>query len=126
LVGIKSAMVMAIIGCSIALMLLPQTYGLTMLAVFGLTGVFIAIYNGLLPVYMSDTHPEVGSGALMGLITMIFCISNTIMALLGSWLLHYGSDKLIYAGSGLMFCSALLMLRYYVKHDYYQVKLGNT
>lgn len=117
-IGIRGALILSLLGCAMAMALLPMANQWLMLAVFAFSGICISIYNGLLPVYMSDTHPEVGSGALMGLLTMIFCLSNTIMALIGSVLLIYGAELLIYVAGVLMFIAALLLMRYIRIHDH--------
>lgn len=52
-------------------------------------GSMIAIYNGVLPGYITDTVPDQGNGAVMGLLTSTFCLANVVIALLGSVLLTY-------------------------------------
>ena len=123
-VGLKVALVGALVVCSILMGVLPFTTAMAMLAIFSLTGVCISIYNGLLPVFMSDIAPDVGNGALMGLITVTFCISNTIIALVGSFALQFGAAVPMYMGCAFVLLSAILLAQYMLKLPVYE-KAGN-
>ena len=123
-VGLKVALVGALVVCSILMGILPFTTAMAMLAIFSLTGVCISIYNGLLPVFMSDIAPDVGNGALMGLITVTFCISNTIIALVGSFALQFGAAVPMYMGCAFVLLSAILLAQYMLKLPVYE-KAGN-
>lgn len=90
-----------------------------MMGIFVFTGVCISIYNGLLPVFMSDVAKDVGSGALMGLITVTFCIANTVIALVGSVALQYGAAVPMYMGCAFILLSAVLLVRYMLNLDEY-------
>ena len=111
-IGIKAALVGAMLTGSIFMGILPQTDALLMLIVFALTGVCISIYNGLLPVFISDTVKDVGNGALMGLITVTFCIANTVIALVGSYALQFGAAVPMYMGCVFVFLSAILLAKF--------------
>jgi predicted MFS family arabinose efflux permease len=112
LVGIKAAMVGALSSCAIVMLILPFTSQQSMVLLFALTGCCIAVYNGLLPVYLSDNHQDEGNGALMGLLTATFCISNTIMALVGSYALTFGPQVPMFMGSGFIALAVLILVRY--------------
>ena len=85
----------------------------------------IAIYNGLLPVYASDIAKEVGNGALMGLLTVTFCIANAIIALIGSVVLKYSPQLPLFLGSALVFVATVLLVRFiYVKLEYHITKMS--
>ena len=111
-IGIKPALVGSLVVGSVLMGVLPLTNAVAMMSIFALTGVCIAIYNGLLPVFMSDIAKDVGNGALMGLITVIFCISNTVIALVGSFALQYGAAVPMYMGCFFVLLSAVLLVRY--------------
>ena len=111
-VGIKVALVGSVAVASILMGILPQTSAWLMVVIFALTGICISIYNGLLPVFMSDSVKDVGNGALMGLITVTFCIANTVVALVGSIALQYGAAVPMYLGCGFVFLAAILLAKF--------------
>ena len=86
--------------------------GTIMVVAFALTGVGVAIYNGLLSVYVSDMNQDVGNGALMGLLTVTFCIGNSIIAIIGSFVLKILPSAPMILGSGLIVLSSILMVKY--------------
>jgi predicted MFS family arabinose efflux permease len=103
----------------------PFTQGLPMIVIFSLTGVSIAIYSGLLPVFASDIADDVGNGALMGLLTVTFCIANAIIALIGSLVLKSSPQMTLFMGSALVFVASLLLVRFiYVKLEYLITKVS--
>jgi MFS family permease len=55
--------------------------GMVGLVVFGIPNAF---YNAVLPVYCSERFEKHGQGAVMGLISAIFCVSNVLVALIGA------------------------------------------
>lgn len=73
--------------------------------IYALTGVAIAIFNGLLPVYISEQYANIEQGQLMGLITTTFSLANVIIALVGSllaliaahWAIIFGALLLVIA-----------------------------
>lgn len=110
--GIQPTLVGAMVMSAVLMALLPLLTGTSMMIVFALTGVSLAIYNGLLPVYASDINKEVGNGALMGLLTVTFCIANTIMALVGSVILKVSSSAPLILGGGLIIVASILLTRF--------------
>ena len=110
--GMKSSLITGMLICVVAMGILPMTQDGMMITLFALTGIGIAIYNGLLPVYASEANPDVGNGSLMGLLTVTFCIANTIIALIGSQALKFGADVPLLLGSALVLVSSLMLARY--------------
>ena len=55
--------------------------GMVGLVIFGVPN---ALYNAVLPVYCSERFAEHGQGAVMGLISAIFCVANVLVALVGA------------------------------------------
>ncbi len=90
--GQPASMLTALFALSTLVLLLPVTWDFAMQAVFALMGISIAVMNGNFSGYITDIHEDVGHGAMMGLLTTTFCLSNTIIALLGSWMLHFNSN----------------------------------
>ncbi|MCL1127800.1 hypothetical protein [Shewanella surugensis] len=83
LFGIISTLITAMVLSVFFMGILPLFSGNLMIFIFGLTGIFITIYNGLLPVYAFELNKDVGNGALMGLLTVTFCIANAVIAIVG-------------------------------------------
>ena len=73
---------LAALGLSL-LALLPATPGLLMIAFLGLP---LALYNAVMPAWMSERFAGHGQGRVMGLLSTIFCLANVVVALLGSGL----------------------------------------
>jgi DHA1 family tetracycline resistance protein-like MFS transporter len=57
--------------------------GLVAIVLFGIPNAF---YNGVVPAWCAERFGEHGNGAVMGLLSTIFCIANIIMAAIGSYL----------------------------------------
>lgn len=68
-----------------ALVLLPLSNS-HYVAPFVAMGTGIAIYNAMLPSYLSERMNHYGQGQLMGLMTTTFCLGNVLIAMLGSTL----------------------------------------
>lgn len=92
----------------IALAIVPFTKDVSTHIVFGLTGVMLAVINGLLPVYVSDKKAQSGNGAVMGLITMTFCIANVFAAVIGGALLNINADMPLFTSSALFLAACAL------------------
>ncbi len=71
---------------------------------FFFTGAAIATYNGLLPVFASETHHQVEQGRLMGLLTSTFCLASVLIAPIA------GVASLFGAGLSIQIGGALLLL----------------
>jgi DHA1 family tetracycline resistance protein-like MFS transporter len=110
--GIQPMLIGGMLTTAVLLAVIPFTEAMPMIVIFALTGVSIAIYNGLLPVFASDINQDVGSGALMGLLTVTFCIASTIIALVGSFALKLHPAMPLYLGSSLVIVSTVLLIRF--------------
>lgn len=110
--GIKATMIVAMFSVSVIVAIIPSSESVMMVSLFAISGIGIAIYNGLLPVYMSDSCPEVGNGALMGLLTVTFYLSSTIIAFVGSLVLKLDHSAPIYLGSAMVLAATLMLIRF--------------
>lgn len=92
----------------LGLALLPGRVGL--FVVMGL-GVPVALYNALLPAWLSERFAAHGQGRVMGLLSTIFCLANVTIAL-GGGLLSLLSARWVMA-LGALSCglAALLLMR---------------
>lgn len=109
-VGEEILMKASLLILSAVICIMPLMKGDPIPLVFVLCGGCIALYNGLFPVYLSDVHNnEKENGALMGLMTSAFCMANVIIAIVGSFLLLIDPKLPLFVGSGLIFCSMLLL-----------------
>jgi predicted MFS family arabinose efflux permease len=75
--------------------------------IYAITGVAIAIFNGLLPVYISEQYADIEQGQLMGLITTTFSVANVLMALIGSVLALLGAHWAILFGAVLLIIASI-------------------
>ncbi|MFT5814503.1 MAG: MFS family permease [Psychroserpens sp.] len=75
--------------------------------IYAITGVAIAIFNGLLPVYISEKYAHIEQGQLMGLITTTFSVANVLMALVGSALALLGAHWAILFGAVLLIIASI-------------------
>jgi MFS family permease len=62
---------------------LPGGWGVAMVMALGAP---IAVYNAVLPAWMSERFDAHGQGRVMGLLSTIFCLANVAVALAGGWL----------------------------------------
>ncbi len=78
---------------------------------FVLMGILIALFNGLLPVFMSDRYEQFGQGKLMGLLTITFYLANALMAIIGGIISLLGAHwSLVVGGFILIFGAAFLLI----------------
>ena len=75
--------------------------------IYAITGIAIAIFNGLLPVYISEQYADIEQGQLMGLITTTFSLANMLMALIGSVLALFGAHWAILFGAFLLIIASI-------------------
>ncbi|WP_299004245.1 MFS transporter [uncultured Shewanella sp.] len=120
--GLLPTIITALICSALLLGILPLFSGTSMVVLFALTGVTIAIYNGLLPVYTSEVNRHVGNGALMGLLTVTFCIANAVMAIFGSLVLTISIAFPMYLGAILIGLSSLLVIKFAYRKPVVSVK----
>ncbi len=113
--GFMTPMTRSILMLSVLLFCVPFTDGWAIHLVFALSGIFIATFNGLLPVFISDNQPDRGNGAAMGLLTTTFCIANVFAAIAGGLLLQMDSNWPLFLASGLYLVVLFLLDRFFIK-----------
>jgi MFS family permease len=85
----------------------------------GRVGIFVimamgfptAMYNAVMPAWMSERFAEHGQGRIMGLLSTIFCVANVIVALAGGWIALLSTRWIMAFGGLAAVVSATLMLR---------------
>lgn len=97
---------LAAIGLT-GLALLPGRLGLLMIMALGVP---LALYNALLPAWVSERFAQHGQGRVMGLLTTIFCLANVAVALFGG-LLAVLDTRWIMGLGGLMALAAAVQLQ---------------
>lgn len=102
---------MLLLACT--LLVVPNTVSIQTHIVFAISGVLLAIFNGMLPVYISENEPSSGHGATMGLLTMTFCLSNVFAAIFGGALLLIKSTVPLYF-SAMLFVLAFGLFEYWL------------
>lgn len=108
-VGIESTI---FIGLSMLIVSLGSIHWLpesVTLAYFLLTGASIAIYNGLVPVLISDKFSGEKQGRLMGLLMSTFSLGAVLMAPIGGLISLAGAKFSILFGAFLLFCGAFYL-----------------
>ncbi|MDT8999034.1 MFS transporter [Paucibacter sp. APW11] len=96
---------------AVGLLLLAALPGRAGLLVIMALGAPLALYNAVLPAWMSERFAAHGQGRVMGLLSTIFCLGNVITAL-GGGLLALLSTRWIMGLGGLMcLLAAGLLLR---------------
>lgn len=100
---------------ALAMAITPFTDGVQTQLVFALTGVIIATFNGLMPVYVSDSQQGKGNGAIMGLLTMTFCIANVIAAVIGGPLLLLDSIWPLFVSAGFFLVAMFLFYQWFAR-----------
>ena len=112
--GLLRPMTRAILGLSLMLFLVPFTSGVSTLVIFSLTGILVATFNGLLPVYISENQSGKKNGAAMGLLTTTFCIANVFAAIFGGLLLQLSSQWPLFLSSMFYIVSLTLLYLFFV------------
>ncbi|MEP6503318.1 MAG: MFS transporter [Betaproteobacteria bacterium] len=93
----------------LALMAVLPGYG--GLVVIMLMGLPTALYNAVMPAWMSERFAEHGQGRIMGLLSTIFCVANVIVALTGGWIALLSTRWIMGLGGLAGGVAAVLMLR---------------
>jgi MFS family permease len=94
--------------CLSLLAVLPGHLGIFVIMAMGLP---TAMYNAVMPAWMSERFAEHGQGRVMGLLSTIFCVSNVMVALLGGWIALLSTRWIMGLGGMAAVASAVLMLR---------------
>jgi predicted MFS family arabinose efflux permease len=97
----------AALGLS-ALAVLPGQLGLA--AIIGL-GLPLALYNAVLPAWVSERFADYGQGRIMGLLSTIFCLANVLMALTGGVISMLSTRWIMGLGGMTCVIAALALLR---------------
>ncbi len=96
-------------ACGLVLLAaLPGAGGLVVIVLMGLP---TALYNAVMPAWMSERFAEHGQGRVMGLLSTIFCVANVVVALTGGWIALLSTRWIMGLGGLAGVVSALLMLR---------------
>ncbi len=95
-------------ACLAALAVLPGLAGLAVIVAFGLP---TALYNAVMPAWMSERFALHGQGRVMGLLSTIFCVSNVAVAIAGGWIALLSTRWIMGLGGIAGVVAASLMLR---------------
>ena len=95
-------------ACLSLMAVLPGRLGIFVIMAMGFP---TAMYNAVLPAWMSERFAEHGQGRIMGLLSTIFCISNVVVALTGGWVALASTRWMMAFGGVAAVGAALLMLR---------------
>lgn len=94
---------MLAVSCyGLMLAVLPLTSGGWVWCWLVLCGVPNAMFSAWFQVYVTARHGELGLGRVMGLLTLLMCLGNVVIALIGGVLAQWGSQWVLWAGAGLM------------------------
>jgi len=90
------------------LALLPGTAGLLVIIAMGLP---LALYNAVLPAWVSERFAHHGQGRVMGLLTVIFYLANVVTALVGGALSLLDTRWIMAVGGACSLWAAWSLLR---------------
>jgi MFS family permease len=90
------------------LAVLPAVPGLVVIVALGLP---TALYNAVLPAWMSERFATHGQGRVMGLMQTIFCVANVLIAVAGGWIALLSTRWIMGLGAAAAMVAAVLMLR---------------
>lgn len=107
LFGLKVGSIIGMLLMALLFALHPILSANSVWPIYALTGIAIAIFNGLLPVYISEQYADIEQGQLMGLITTTFSLANVIIALVGSLLALIAAHWAIIFGAILLIIAAI-------------------
>ena len=107
LFGLKFGAIVGMVLMAMLFFLHPWLSSTAVWPIYAITGIAIAIFNGLLPVYISERYSNIEQGQLMGLITTVFSLANVLIALIGSALALFGAHWAIIFGAVLLIIAAL-------------------
>ena len=94
--------------CLSLMAVLPGHLGIFVIMAMGFP---TAMYNAVMPAWMSERFAEHGQGRIMGLLSTIFCVANVAVALTGGWVALLSTRWMMAFGGVAAVMSALLMLR---------------
>ncbi len=111
-IGLQKGALLGLALLSLILMLHSFVSQAFLWPYYAFVGVCIALFNGFIPVYISDKFSHIGQGQLMGLLTTTFSLANVLIAILGSLIAIISTDLAIMFGAFLALISTLLFYRY--------------
>jgi len=94
--------------CLSLMAVLPGRLGIFVIMAMGVP---TAMYNAVLPAWMSERFAEHGQGRVMGLLSTIFCVANVIVALGGGFVALVSTRWIMALGGAAAVLAATLMLR---------------
>jgi MFS family permease len=97
----------------LALSAVPGFAGLALIMAMGLP---LSFYNALMPAWMSERFAAHGQGRVMGLLTTVFCLANTVIALVGGMLGAFSARWIMLLGGLTCLLAALGFLRFARDH----------
>jgi len=103
--------VLAVSCYGLMLALLPLMTGLGVWIWLVLCGIPNAMFSAWFQVHVTERHGVLGLGRVMGLLTLLMCLGNTIIALVGGVLALWGAAWVLWTGAGLMLLAAWLLWR---------------
>ena len=95
-------------ACLALMAVLPGRLGIFVIMAMGFP---TAMYNAVMPAWMSERFAEHGQGRIMGLLSTIFCVANVAVALAGGWIALLSTRWIMALGGASAILAALLMLR---------------
>ena len=107
LLGLRFGAIVGMMLMAVLFSLHPILSATSVWPIYAITGVAIAIFNGLLPVYISEQYADIEQGKLMGLITTTFSLANVLMALVGSVLTLFSANWAILFGAFLLIIASI-------------------
>jgi MFS family permease len=87
------------------LAVLPGPAGIATIVAMGLPP---ALYNAVVPAWVSERFAAHGQGRAMGLLSTVFCVANVVIALAGGWIALLSVRWIM--GLGGLFCIAAALL----------------
>jgi len=105
--------VVAAVGL-LALSLAPSWLGLVLIPALGIP---LSFYNALMPAWMSERFAAHGQGRVMGLLTTVFCLSNTMIALIGGVLGMLSARWIMLLGGATCLLAAIGFIRFARRHS---------
>ncbi len=98
----------------LALSLAPSWAGLLLIPLLGIP---LSFYNALMPAWMSERFAGHGQGRVMGLLTTTFCLSNTLIALIGGALGMLSARWIMLLGGTMCLLAAIGFIRFARRHS---------
>jgi len=102
---------LAAIGVALMLFLLPFTSGQLAWLWLVLCGVPNAMFSAWFQVYCTENFGELGLGRVMGLLTLLMCCGNVIIALAGGVIALFGASWVLWTGALFIALAAMMLVQ---------------